>query len=271
VIAAVLAVAAALLVLGHDSRPRAAGVVVSGRGPAQRTLVLDAGSGWAVDEYDTEPTWQQLTVHDDRGKAQIAAYDPGTFDAGKLSREQPVQVGAQDAWFLHAKVPTLEWESPAGVLVTVSGGDRAGLVRLARAVRLDPPVPVAGPIGLSWVPAGLQLTEARIGGGIAAETFTAYGRRSYTLRVFAYSVSGNEWSNGTIGVGPPGVLVAGHPGWYSQVAGGGSQLLLEVGSCGLRVVTSDRERVPFSVLERLVAGTSFGTCDTVDHWLPILS
>jgi hypothetical protein len=270
-VAVATAVAGVLLALGHDPRPRLAGQVPAARGPAERTLTLGAGSGWAVDEYDTEPTWQQLSVHDGHETAQIAAYEPGTFEAGQLNREQPVRLGTQDAWFLHAKVPTLEWETTGGVLVTVSGGaDRAAVVRLAGAVRLEPPVPVVGPIGLAWVPTGLVLTEARIGNGTAVETFTAYGRRSYTLRLYAYSVTSNEWTNGTIGAGTPGLVVALHPAWYSEPAGGGSQVLLEVGSCGVRLVTSDRDRVPVSVLERLVAGATFGSCDDAQDWPPIL-
>jgi hypothetical protein len=263
--------AAALLVLGHDPRPATPGPVQAARAAAERTLTLGAGTGWAVDEYDTEPTAQQLAAHDDHGTAQITAYDPGSFDAGQLSREQPVRLGAQDAWLIRAKVPTVAWETMAGVWVTVSGGtDQAGLIRLATAVRLTPPVPVVGPVALSWVPTGLTLTEARIGNGTAVETFTAYGRRSYSLHVYAYSKSSNEWANGTLGIGPPSVVVAQRPGWYSPQTGGGSQLLLEVGGCGLRLVTSDRRQLPFSTLERLVAGTTFGTCDTVQNWLPIL-
>jgi hypothetical protein len=270
-VAAAAVVAVVLLVLGHHPPPWAAAPLATQRGPAERTLVLGAGSGFAVDEYVTEPHRQELSVHDSDSRAQIVAYDPGTFDAGELDRRQPIRLGTQDAWLLKAKVPALAWRTMAGVWVAVSGGhDQATVVRLATAVRLEPGQPVVGPVGLTWLPTGLTLTEARIGNGMASETFTAYGRRTFTVRLDAYAVAGNEWTNGTIGLGPPSVVVATRPAWYRLPAGDTGELLLEVGSCGVRLRSSDRDRVPFDALERIIAGATFGTCNGVTEWPPIL-
>jgi len=130
---------------------------------------------------------------------------------------------------------------------------------------------VAGPVGLTWLPTGMTLTDARIGDGTAEVTFTAHGRRAYDLRLSVYSRAGNEWANGTVGLGAPDVVVARYPAWYEQDEDDNSQVLIEDGSCGLRLQISDRNRLPLSVLDRIVAGAAIGSCDGVENWPPILS
>jgi hypothetical protein len=276
IVAAAVVAAGALLVLGHHPAPAPASPAWFGRLPAERTLVLGPGSGFMIDAYATDTTRQQLSVSDpdlpgDQGSAEIWAYDPGTFDAGSVPRDRLVQFGGHDAWYVSHPTPMLAWRGTSGVWVTVTGAvDRAALVRLARAVRLNPPTPVVGPVGLTWLPAGLSLTYARIGGGTSAETFTARGRRSYDVRLSTYPVTSNEWTNGTLGLGAPGTTVAGHGAWYVEDPRG-SQLLLEVRSCGVRVQVSDPGRVPRDALDRMIAGATIGSCDDAGDWPPLLS
>ena len=272
VVAVAVLAAGAAIVLRHPPAPAAVSSAAVVRPTAQRTLVLGPGSGFAVDEYATETTKQQLTVADEHGSAQVWAYDPGSFDAQSLVRGQAVRFGGHDGWFAREPVPTLFWRSPLGDWLAVSGSLAPdALFRLARSVRLSGPAPVVGPVGLTWLPAGLTLTYARIGNGTSSEIFTARGRRSYDVRISAYAVASNDWTNGTLGLGAPSMAVAGHPAWYSMDADGHSQVLLESGSCGLRLQVSDSDRVPLSIVEQILAGATIGSCDDPGDWPPILS
>jgi hypothetical protein len=261
------------LVLHHSPAPAAVSTTRALRLPAQRTLVLGPGSSFAVDEYSTETGKQQLTVNDEHGSAQVWAYDPGTFDARSLVRGQQVRFGGHDGWFARDPVPTLFWRSPLGDWLAASGSvTQESLFGLARAVRLSTPTPVVGPVGLTWLPTGLTLTFARIGNGTSSEIFTARGRRSYDLRMSVYAVTSNDWTNGTLGWGAPSMAVAGHPAWYSMDPDGHSQVLLEAGSCGLRLQVSDHSRIPLSIIEQMLTGATIAGCDDdAGGWPPILS
>ena len=275
--AAAVAVAGTLLALGPAPAPAPASAVGSGRRPQDRTLVLGPGSGFMVDEFASDATRQQLSVSDaaladGSGSAKVTAYDPGTFDPGSLPRGRPVLLAGQEAWYVTDPAPTLTWRGAAGTWLAVTGAvDWPVLGRLARAVRLNPATPVAGPVGLSWLPTGLALTSARIGTGTTAEIFTARGRRSYDVRLSVYPVASNDWTNGTLGLGPPTIAVARYRAWYAEDTDDNSQLVVEAGSCGVRVQVSDRARVPLQALERMLAGAEIGSCDDVDNWPPILS
>jgi len=272
-VAVVLFAVAAVLVLRHPPTAAPVSSAWTVRPTAQRTLVLGPGSGFTIDEYATETDRQQLTVRDDDGAAaQVWAYDPGTFDAASLVRGQRVRFGGREAWYAREPVPTLFWRSPLGSWLAVSGTvPQAGLFRLARSVRLNAPAPVVGPVGLQWLPSGLALTYARVGNGNSSEIFTARGGRSYDVRVSVYAVAGNDWTTGTIGLGPPSMAVAAHPAWYSIDADGHSQVLLEAGSCGVRVQVSDHERVPLATIEQMMTSATVGSCDDAGNWPPILS
>ena len=271
VVLAVLAVGAALA-LRHAPTPAPVSSAWAVRSPAQRTLVLAAGAGFTVDEYATDTTRQQLSVRNEQGAAQVWAYDPGMFDPESLVRGQPVRFGGHEAWYAREPVPTLFWRGAHGSWLAVGGSVPEGaLFQLARSVRLSPPAPVVGPVGLTWLPPGLSLTYARIGTGTSSEILTARGRGSYDVRISSYAVASNDWTNGTVGLGAPSMMVAGHLAWYSMDAGDHSQVLLEAGSCGVRVQVSDRGRVPLAVIEQLLTRADLGPCDDVDGWPPILS
>jgi hypothetical protein len=270
--AAAVIAAAGLTVLGHDPAPVPTGVTGTIRRPAQRTLVLGPGTGFSSAQFVTEATRQQLTVRDDRSEARIVVYDPGSFEVSTVTGGRTVRLGGHDAIYVRTPTALLAWRSPAGAWVTVSGPvDQVTLFRLARAVRLDQPTPVTGPVGLTRLPTGLVLTSARIGDGTASLTLTARGRRTYDVRLEVYPVAGNDWTNGTLGLGTPTTTVAGHAAWYSETGPDGSQLLLEAGTCGLRVQVSDRDRVPPAALTALIGGATIGSCTSANGWRPILS
>ena len=272
VVAVAVLATGTVIVLHRPSAPAAVSSAPMVRRPAQRTLVLAADSGFTVDEYSTEASKQQLTVGDEHGTAQVWAYDPGSFDAQSLVRGQPVRFGGHDGWFAREPVPTLFWRSPLGDWLAVSGSvAQESLFRLARSVRLSRPTPVVGPVGLTWLPTGLALTFARVGNGTSSEIFTARGRRSYDVRLSVYPRTSNDWINGTLGVGVPSTAVANYPAWYSMDADGHSEVLLEVGSCGLRIQVSDRDRVPLSTVGQLLTGATIASCDDPGNWPPILS
>ena len=274
---AAVAVAGTLLALGPAPAPAPASAVGSTRRPQDRTLALGPGSGFMVDEYATDATRQQLSVSDaaladGSESAWITAYDPGTFDPDSGPRGRPVLFDGREAWYLADPTPRLTWRGAAGTWLAVTGTvDWPALGRLARAVRLNPATPVAGPVGLSWLPTGLALASARIGSGTTTETFTARGRRAYDVRLSVYPVASNDWTNGTLGLGRPNIAAARYRAWYAEDTDDNSQLVVEAGSCGVRVQVSDRVRVPLQALERMLAGAEIGSCDDVDSWPPILS
>ena len=281
VAAAALAVGM-LLAPGQEATPAPAGPSPAVRTPRERTLGLAPGSGFVTEAYATDTTRQQLTVRAPRADgdpayAQVTAYEPGAFEPESLSRGALVLVGGHSAWYgndaWHGTnpVPTVAWRTTYGTWVSVTGtGDRSTLFRLARAVRLHPPVPVAAPVGLTWLPTGLALASAQIGDGKYAATFTARRRRTYDLRLSAYPVTSDDWTNGTLGLGAPSHTVAGYNAWYSEKSNS-SQLLVEAGRCGVRIQVSDATRLPLSVLDRMLRVATIGSCDGFGDWPPILS
>jgi hypothetical protein len=267
--AAVLIAAGTLVVSGRDPAP--AGAAQAARRIGQRTLVLGPGSGFAVSQYATDPSGQQLLVADEHGDAEVRAYEPGRFDVASVRGGQRIRLAGHDALYLRTPPAVLAWRSIGGAwLMVTSGVHQEALFRLARAVRLDPPTPVAGPVGLRWLPSGVTLSEARIGSGSSALILTGRGRRSYDIRLSTYAVGSNEWTNGTLGLGLSRLRVAGHPAWYSESSPDDSQLLVEAGTCGLRLQVSDRARVPLASLVRLLTGAVIGGCADPAGWTPIL-
>jgi hypothetical protein len=277
-VAAAAVVAGMLLVSGHESTAAPAGAAPRARAPRERTLVLAPGSGFTIQAYATDATRQQLSVTDARAgdddedaHAEVAVYEPGRFEIGSLPPSRLLLVGGHSAWYGAGPVPTLAWRDASGSWVRVTGPrDRAALVRLARSVRLQQPEPVVAPVGLTWLPTGLALASAQIGDGTFTATFTSRRRRAYELRLTAYAVASNDWTNGTIGLGAPNHRVDGHDGWYSTGPEGG-QLLIEAGRCGIRVQISDPAPVPLNVLDRMLGTARIGSCDGFADWPPILS
>ena len=282
-IAAAAALAVGLLLApGQEATPAPAGPPPAVRTPRERTLELAPGSGFVTEAYATDTTRQQLTVKDsltdgDTAYAQVTAYDLGTFEPESLPRGTRVLVGGHSAWYgtdaWHGTdpMPTVAWRTTYGTWVSVTGADdRSALFRLARAVRLHPPVPVVGPVGLTWLPTGLALASARVGDGRYAATFIARRRRTYDLRLSAYPVASDDWTNGTLGLGAPSHTVAGYDAWYSEKSNS-SQLLVEAGRCGVRIQVSDATRLPLSVLDRMLRLAPIGSCDGFGDWPPILS
>jgi hypothetical protein len=184
------------------------------------------------------------------------------------------------------------WRDPSGIWITVSKTARRDiLLALAEAVRVTEPRPPAGPVGLSWLPPGLAVTHAETmerfpgmygqieltvpepGTNVVAPPSQGPGATTVTIRAVQRSRT-NDWADG-IKLPAPTLTVAGHPGWYfhGEMAGfsfarSEGRLLIDTGSCGIRVDVADDSLVTSFELLKMMSLATYGSCTDRTGWAP---
>jgi hypothetical protein len=185
------------------------------------------------------------------------------------------------------------WQDPAGAWVLVHRGSPPGtdprhLLTFAAAVRVGPARDVRSPLRFGWTPGGLSLSYFQTFDRdddqvVMAAGFASAGRAPADAATYNGMPPGLEL---TVTAAPadarqlpddrtwPGArfTVAGHSAWYSDGNGpsavreGASELLVDAGSCLVRIESRDRRRISRDDLNRLVEHIRFGRCDAKTGW-----
>jgi hypothetical protein len=275
--------------------------------PPDAPVEAKAGEVWAYDpgafDPETLPAGQTVKVHGhdallvpvlskERAKQLPQA---GSFATPPARAADPAPSGAAPAyvdWSLEAAVV---WRDPSGLWITVSRTrSREILLALAEAVRVTDPRPPAGPVGLSWLPPGLAVTHAETverfpgmyseieltvpeqGTNAVAPPSQGQGATTVKIHTVAHAWT-NDWADG-IKLPAPTLTVAGHGGWYfhGETAGftfGPSEgrLLIDTGSCGIRVEVADDSVVTSYELLKMMSLATYGSCADKTGWAPAVS
>jgi hypothetical protein len=249
------------------------------RSAAEMTIDLLPGSGFVVRSRATDGPAQRLSIAPGSFAIppDVVAYDPGAFDDAALPPGETVRVGGHDALLvpalsreqaaalkskdalLHQVERAVVWRDPSGSWLTVSSTEsRAELLGLAGAVRVGPARVMAGPLGLSRLPSGLQ---------IAAASTTTYPSASAHLTVagearIEISVDGRSQLRPTASA----FTIAGQPAWYEN-----DELLIKGESCGIRVHVDDPAKITHAALEKMMGRATYRSCTDPTDWTPIIS
>jgi hypothetical protein len=182
------------------------------------------------------------------------------------------------------------WRDPSGIWIAVTGtASREVLVALAGAVRVTEPRPPAGPVGLSWLPSGLAVTHAETFGvpllearielaapepGTNAVAPPSHGPGGTSVEISIEPRAGNQWNDG-MRLPAPALTVAGHGGWYFHGETPGytfgkseGRLLIDTGSCGIRVDVPDDSVVTSDELLKMMSLATYGSCTDKTGWAP---
>jgi hypothetical protein len=310
-IVAALVVAGTVVTVGalrmRDDEVRAAPVAPAdqGRRPWQVTLDVDQTFGYVVTSAVTDGARQTLTVQnlalgagpDGRYGGEVTAFPPGTLDERQFDAAEQLNDYRYLAGFAfggHATGDAQPWRSPAvgrrdpsGTWIVVyADTDRADgkiarpdLLRLAAAVRLEPPRDLRMPLRLGLaLPKGLELTyvrspDHRIDQRQAAVGFSTAARRPSGAAVYTALPPGLDvallagardaaWAQ-TRGTLTGATRVAGLPAWYEP----GKRLTVESERC---IVTVE-SHLPRADLNTLIEQLTIGDCADPDSWIPPLS
>ena len=202
-----------------------------------------------IRQSDTVAQLVQVHGKGDGDAVQVLALDPAA-----LRRGEPVGIGGPKAWYLANYTPDLDgipvsgpvigWKDAAtGAWVLVAGHSaklRAGLVEVARDVRLAGNIEPVSPVSFAWVPPGLK---------------TMHDLAGMTSKV----INGAQ----TWYLPRPNRLFVLSPAE-------GADMVIAAGNCQITVHVSDRTRISEADLDRMVGSATFGDCADASGWRPPL-
>lgn len=192
----------------------------------------------------------------------------------------------------HTAIPAwggaVVWQDPSGVWVTVSRTDsRAELLRLAGAIQVGAASPPLGPVGLSRLPDGLAVTHAetmetfpgmyakirlnvpQLGSNARpAESAISYGPGVTQVEILVEHRTFNLWNEGQR-LPAPTLRIAGHRAWYFE-GPVEARLLIDTGSCGIRVRADDFTKVTGAELREMMNHATYGSCTDKTGWSPVV-
>jgi hypothetical protein len=185
------------------------------------------------------------------------------------------------------------WQDRSGAWVVVyEAANRAATLRLAENVRLTAPRTARAPVRFGWVPRDLPVTyfdsrdiaeygvSANVAfgdparGGEQSDLFFPGWDAPLTVQVLPMNGIMTAW--GEDYAQRQVRTIAGHKTWYLEGEVGnfpdpdGSQMLIQAGSCGITVLVDDRQSIPYPALQRMVENMTFGGCDDISDWMPVV-
>jgi hypothetical protein len=291
--------------------PTTIGTAASYRETSQFTVELATDPQWFALGYALGPTTQDVearvrTSPDRTG--EVLVYNPGTFDASVLDRDQRTTVQGHDAFYVPDLVlrtltgersgslatfpvnevaQALVWQDRSGAWVVVSvyviqpgHTTMADVAALAELVRLVPPYELRAPFSFTYLPPGLSL------------------QRGYTRTMFEQEVDvmvllgppgGSEpvdYRDGSLGRNPAFPLSiralsrnkyvdinVADLGPATKIAGldtweVSTGLLIQTATCQIAVSTRSPGQVSPDDMKRIVEGATFGSCADRSAWQP---
>lgn len=276
----------------------------------QAGIALRDGSKYQimVRQGDTVAQFVQVHGKGDGDGVQVLAFKPGAFDPAALRRGEPMAIGGTPAWYVSRYTadlpgfplmgPVLGWKDAAtGSWVLVIGFSpmkEAGMIEVARDVRLGGNVEPLSPVTFGWSPPGLGMVQSYVdtGPGASAVSFGfGFGGEQGSVGITAFKTvlpfrfeaslkdPAKDWNNyehDLKGLTPK--IINGAQAWYlpgpnrlySLSGPGTGDMVVAAGNCQITLHVSDKDRITEADLERMLGSATFGDCASATGWRPPL-
>ncbi|MEV6843532.1 hypothetical protein [Actinoplanes sp. NPDC051411] len=276
----------------------------------QTGITLREGSKYQIRIRQSDTVAQYVQVHGkgDGDAVEVLALDAGAFDPAALRRGEPVAIGGPQAWYVASYTPevagisvigpVIGWKDAAtGAWVLVIGYSekkKAGMVEVARDVRLAGNVEEVSPVSFGWVPPELRAvqTDVDTGPGVPSASFgLGYGGEQGAVGILAFrnvlpfrfeatlKVEDKDWSNFERDLaGRTPKVINGAQTWYlpgpnkifTPTPNEGADMVVAAGNCQIGMHVTDRNRITEADLDRMLGSATFGDCANASGWRPAL-
>jgi hypothetical protein len=273
-------------------------------------ITLRQGSKYQITVRQSNTVAQNVQVHGkgDGDAVRVLAVDPDAFNPAALRRGEPVGIGGPQAWYIAdytaepagvtVSGPVIGWKDRAtGAWVLVIGFSakmKAGLVEVARDVRLTGSAKPVSPVSFRWAPPGLRMVQTSLdtGPGVPSAGFGfGFGGERGAIGLLAFKnvlpfrfdatdrEKNKDWSNfehDLKDVTPR--VINGARTWYLPSPNWifvtspprGADMVVAAGNCQINLHVSDRNRISEAQLDRMIGSATFGDCEDATGWRPPL-